>query len=291
MSKIEKALEKAVEARELGPGAPPQPAESRNGAGQHTFVSGPEVIDAALVDPHVVCITDPFSANAEQYKRLRARLIRDTAKDFRNIIMVASTTGGEGKSLTAINLALALAQEIDHTVLLVDADLRMPSVHTYLGLNPRCGLSDYLSGKAELQDVLVRTGIGKLVLLPAGEPPENPAELLSSGRMKELVKEMKHRYKDRYIIFDTSPVLITADALSLSRHMDGVVFVVHADRTHQKDVARALALIRGTPVLGVVLNDIPGYLARTADSYYRYRYGDQKRSAAVGQQPEEKQKP
>lgn len=289
MSKIEKALEKAIEARGAeaagaAPQAPhssPQPSGATE-AGVPTFSAGPALVTAAQVNEHIVCITDPYSATAEQYKRLRARIIRETAKDFRNSIMTTSANAGEGKTVTAVNLAVALAQEIDHTVLLVDADLRRPAVHTYLGLAPRCGLADYLQGTVELPDALIKTGIGKLVVLPAGEPPDNPAELLASARMKQLVGELKHRYKDRYLIFDTSPLLLTADTLSLSRYVDGLLFVVQADATPQREVVKALSLVKGVPVLGIVLNDLPAYLAKGGNHYYQYRYGGKRAEQAAG---------
>ncbi len=274
MSKIEKALEKAVVMRESMQYAAPNDIKAQPDAqgGTPVFEIGESIVDPALVDKHIVCVTDPYSPDAEQYRKLRARLIRDTAKDFRNIIMTASANRGEGKTVTSINLAASLAQEIDHTVLLVDADLRMPSIHKYLGIDPKQGLSDYLKGEAQLSDALIRTGIGKLVLLPAGSPAENPAELLSSAKMRDLVREMKTRYKDRYIIFDSSPTLITADALSLSRYMDGIIFVIQADQTPQKDVIKALSLIKGVPILGAVLNNVPQYLSEGLHSYSDYNY-------------------
>lgn len=274
MSKIEKALEKAVEMREAMQGAVPSGPGPRmdEPQGGPVFETGEAAVDPARVDRHIVCVTDPYSPSAEQYRKLRARVIRDTARDFRNIIMVSSAIGGEGKTITAVNLAVALAHHIDHTVLLVDADLRIPSVHRYLGLNPEYGLSDYLKGAVELPDILIRTGIGKLVFLPAGRPAENPAELLSSERMRLLIRELKERYKDRYVIFDSSPLLVTADTLSLSRHMDGVIFVVQADRTQQKDATKALSLVSGTHILGVVLNNVPEHLSKGMNSYYDDRY-------------------
>jgi Mrp family chromosome partitioning ATPase len=125
--------------------------------------------------------------------------------------------------------------------------------------------------KATIPDILVKTGIGKLVLLPAGSPVENPAELLASERMKSLVREMKHRYPDRYLIFDSSPVLLAADALSLGNYMDGIIFVVQADRTSPKVVTSALALLKGYNILGSVFNNVPSYLhQKQYGSYYRY---------------------
>jgi len=273
MSKIEKALQKAMEARGSQQ-EPPARQDVKTSAApeQHVFTATTELIDPVGVDRHMVCITEPFSAIAEQYKRLRAKLIRDTSKDNKNILMVTSANMSEGKSITAANLAVSIAQEIDHTVLLVDADLRRPSLHTYLGLEPKYGLSDYLLGTKELPELLIKTGIGKLVFLPAGQAVENPSELLASTRMKDLVREMKNRYKDRYVIFDSSPLLVTADSISMSRYMDGIVFVVKSDQTHKKDAAKALAMIKGTPVLGVVMNDVPEYLSSDKNDYYRYGY-------------------
>jgi receptor protein-tyrosine kinase/non-specific protein-tyrosine kinase len=199
-----------------------------------------------------------------------------TENDFLNTIMVTSAQASEGKSITAINLAVSIAHEFDHTVLLIDADLRRPSIHTYLGLNPSVGLSDYLENRVELSDIMIKTGIGKLVFLPAGNPPERPAELISSDRMRTLIRELKHRYRDRYIIIDSAPLLLTADSLSLCENMDGIIFVVQAARTARKAAMQAVSLIKGYNVLGTVFNDVPKYLAQNLYPYYYrtpYSYG------------------
>jgi|SRR5208283_29319 len=274
MSRIEKALEKALEIREsikenILPEQKPGAVES--GKPLPVFEPGNAIVDPAKVDRSIVSINATFSYNSEQYRKLRSKVMSATKDDFRNIIMTTSSNAGEGKTVTAINLAVSLAQEIDHTVLLVDADLRVPTVHKYLGLDVKRGLSEYLKGEVEISDILIKTGIGKLVLLPAGNPPENPAELISSARMEALVHDMKNRYKDRYIIFDSSPVLVTADAITLCKYMDAVLFVVRADCTLQQDVTKALALLDGKAVLGVVFNNIPKYLSKKLDSYY-YNY-------------------
>ncbi len=137
-------------------------------------------------------------------------------------------------------------------------------------MNPTRGLSDYLTFKAELPDILIKTGLGKLVFLPAGTPPKNPAELLASDRMKELVTELKERYRERYIIFDSSPLLLAADTLSLADYMDGLIFVVQAARTSRKNVAQAYSHIKGYNILGAVFNDVPKHLSQNLYSpYYR----------------------
>ncbi len=280
MSRIEQALEKAVKMREAQKTAQenvsPEPAaaEKDPGAGQqavlHRFEAGDALLDPARADRHLVSLTDPHSVAAEQYKKLRARVLAATAKNLQNTIMVTSPHAAEGKSLTAINLAVSLAQSIDHTVLLVDADLRNPSLHGYFGIEPSFGLSDYLQGDHDLSTMLIKTGFGRLVLLPAGNPSARPAELLSSDRMKALVREMKHRYQDRYVIFDSTPLLVTADALSLGSYMDGILFVIQEGNTSEKAAKQALALMKGWNVLGAVFNDVSPYLARIVP--YRY-YG------------------
>ena len=277
MSRITRALERAAKTRAGN-------AENDRSA----IVPGRSASDAAFdpsvfdvheggvnreaVNQHVVTITDPYSHAAEEYRKLRARVLRATEKDFQNTIMITSSQGGEGKTITAINLAVAIAHELDHTVLLVDADLRKPSVHTYLGLQPQRGLSECLTSKAQLPDVLVKTGIGKLVVLPAGDPPENPAELVSSDRMRDIILELKDRYRDRYVIIDSSPLLLTADSISLCNYVDGVIFVTRAGVTDSKTATQALSLIKDHTILGTVLNDVLIYPTQGRYSYY-YRYG------------------
>ena len=285
MSRIEQALEKAAKLREMATEVLPEAtAPSPVRIAPHVFDAGETSLDTAKVDRHVVSITDPHSAAAEQYKRLKARILGATAKSLQNVIMITSSDVSEGKSLTAVNLAAALANEIDYTVLLVDADLRNPTVHKYLGIDQKRGLSEYLQGKVKLSEVLVKTGFGRLVVLPAGEPPENASELLSSERMKMLMKELKLRYEDRYIIFDTSPLLVTADPLALGSAVDGVLLVVQEGRTSQKAAKQALSLMKGWNVLGVVFNNVSEYLSKNKYAYY-YRYGkktEQNKSGKIG---------
>lgn len=274
MSRIEQALEKAVKMRETVKDT--APVETDTGVSQPPlpkFEVGEPIIDIKAMDRNLVCITDPYSSAAEQYKKLRLRILNATKNDFLNTIMVTSSDVGEGKTVTAINLAITIAKEIDHTVLLVDTDLRNPAIHKYFGIEARYGFSDYLTDKVKLSDIFIKTGIGKLVFLPGGEPPENPAELISSDKMKRLVQELKLRYKDRYIIFDSSPVLVAADSLSLGGYMDGIVFVIQAARTSEKTAEQAISLMKGTNILGIVFNNVPHDLAKSIYPSYYYHYG------------------
>jgi protein-tyrosine kinase len=156
--------------------------------------------------------------------------------------------------LIAANLAISLSQQIDGTVLLVDADLRKPSIHELFELDVQGGLSDYLKKKAELPNLLVNPGIPRLVILPGGKPTNNSSELLGAPRMESLIKEMKERYPDRFIIFDSPPLLTGADALVLSRYMDGIIIVVEAEKTKKDDLARIFELLKDRPVIGTVFN-------------------------------------
>lgn len=284
MSRIEEALEKAAQLRNNKrafdvPGKISAPAPSLvSPATQYPPLSGAAV---ALTSPMLVTATDPHSPGAEEYRKLKSVLVSMTRQDtFRNTLMVASSVSGEGKSITALNLAISMAQEFDHTVLLVDADLRKPSLHSYFGLEPKIGLSDCLQHGVDPSDALIKTGIGKLTLLPSGKPVRNPAELFSSQRMAELIQEMKHRYPDRYIIIDTPPVLLFAETLSLSYLVDGVVFVVREGMASVQNINDALANLKGSLVLGMVYNDVK---EESIDSRYRYyHYGD-RAAAATGE--------
>jgi receptor protein-tyrosine kinase/non-specific protein-tyrosine kinase len=288
MSRIERALEKALKLRrsETAPGRAAFWPTTFSKCDPSVFEISEGGIDPASVDRHIVSITDRYSSAAEEYRKLRAKIFQVTEKDFLNTLMVTSSQAGEGKTVTAINLAVAIAHELDHTVLLIDADLRKPSIHRYLGLNPQYGLGDYLENRRglSLSDIMIKTGIGKLVVLPAGNQPEHPAELISSDRMRLLIREIKHRYRDRYVIFDSSPLLMTADALSLCDYMDGILFVVHAASTPKKAVTQALSFIKGYKVLGTVFNDVPKYLAKNLyPYYYRSEYAETIKALAHGE--------
>ena len=179
---------------------------------------------------------------------------------------VTSPGHGEGKTLTAVNLAVSLAMETTQTVLLVDANLRRPSVHEVFGLDDCPGLADYLLDNQPLEDLLVHPGIGRFVLLPGGRAISNSTEILTSPKMLALVEELKHRYPSRIVIFDLPPLLHTADVLAFSPYTDALLLVVEEGKTTAEEVQRALSLVKNSrPVLGTVLNKA-GQLAATPAS-------------------------
>lgn len=249
---------------------------------QEEAVAAPDVSLARsreeLLKVEPLPIVHPFIAGwkgrnevpGEDYRKLRSMVVKLTRKEhFRNTLLITSSVSGEGKTLTAINLALALAQEYDHTVLLVDADLRKPSIHKYLGFKAEVGLIHCLKSGVPLAQALVKTGLGKLIVLPAGGVIDDPVEMLASARMKEIILELKHRYPDRYIIFDAPPVLPVADAQVLAQVVDGVIFVVRERAPKLAHVAEALKGLQGARILGAVYNDTED-LGRER-YYYQYR--------------------
>lgn len=205
----------------------------------------------------------------EEYNKLRALIVKLTkAETFRNTLMVTSAVSQEGKSVTASNLAIALAREYDHTVLLVDCDLRRPSIHQLFGIEPKVGLIQCLRDGLPVREALVKTGIGKLVLLPAGEVMKDPVELLASNQMKSFVHELKTRYPERYVIFDTPPVLPFADAQVLSAAMDGTIFVVREGHAKAQEVREAINTLHAGTILGVVYNDARLFPRKKRHYYY-----------------------
>ena len=194
------------------------------------------------------------SHESESYKILRTRILHRTKEQGGVTIMITSAVPGEGKTLTAVNLALTFAKVFNQTVLLVDSDLHEQKVHEYLGFKSSYGLSDYLLNGKSLSELIVWPGVEKLTVISGGKKAMASSELLSSPRMKELVKEMKSRYSDRYVIFDLPPILASADALAFVPEVDYIVMVVKAGSTSLTDVKRALALLPPEKVLGVVLN-------------------------------------
>ncbi len=266
MSRIEQALEKAKKMREPDGHAGPAEKKVLPAMVRHVMTN-----EAAQVNnPYLVTLTEPDSPIAEEYRKLKSMVVKLTKNGkLQNTIMVTSTLAEEGKSLTALNLAVSLAQEYDNTVLLVDADLRNPSLHKYLGVESKIGLADCLAHGISVEKALTRTAIDKLVLLPSGSRVSDPVELLLSNRMKELVKEIKHRYADRYVIFDAPPALPFAEAHSIGAAVDGVIFVIREGRAPLSNIKETLDMLKDTNMLGVVYNDVR---FDRFDSHYNYYY-------------------
>lgn len=272
MSRIEDALNKAA-------GLHPQDQPE---GGAFTAPPMPDPAEAEKTTPSdhmLLTLTSPNSLVAEEYRKLKEAVIKHSSREgFNNVLLVSSAHPREGKTVTTLNLAVTLAHEFDYTVLVVDADLRAPSCHKYLGLPGSPGLSDCLEGRASCTDVLVRTGIGRLVLLPAGSPVSNPSELLSSNKMRQLIQELKHRYPDRYIIIDSPPVKMFAETRFLAGMADTSILVVREGESSLEDVAEAVESLDRS-VMGIVYNGAREAAFKKQSHYYY----NQAEAAAAGQ--------
>lgn len=238
-----------------------------------------------ISNPLLVSVGGDPSPIAEEYRKLKSIIVSLTKQNgFYNTIMVTSSIGGEGKSITSLNLALSLAQEHDHTVLLVDADLRKPSLHSYLGLEPKVGLADCLMGHIDVSETLIKTGLGQLTLFPAGKQINNPVELFSSQKMRNLLDELKNRYRDRYIIIDSPPTLPFAETRLISKSVDGIIFVVKEGGPSLQNIKEALETFRESDVLGIVYNNATISSLNGGYHYYYHGYDYKNRSTDVPSQ-------
>ncbi len=231
-------------------------------------------ISVNIDNPFIVTLKEPASPISEEYRKLKSVIMKLTKKDnYLNTLMVTSTFSNEGKSITALNLAITMAQEYDHTILLVDADVRNTTLHKYLNMTPKAGLTECILKEIALPDALIKTGIGKLSFLPSGRRVKDPAELLSSNRMKEFLMEMKNRYPDRYIIIDEPPVQSCAETLSLAHMVDGVLFMVMEGVASIENIQEALNLLMDANVLGLIYNNASVDAFGGYYGYYHQKYG------------------
>ncbi len=218
-----------------------------------------------LKDALVVNLMRPREAPAEEFKTLRTRLNHLQSLQPLHTLVVTSASPAEGKSFTAANLAVTQAQLADKRVLLADFDFRRPTIHTLFQM-PCCpGITDYLTGKAKLSEILCRVGDSNLFVLPAGEAVPNPLELLNLKECKALIAEIRNHFD--WVILDSPPLLFAADGNLLSTMCDGTVLVVRIGTTTFDSVTRALQSLCENNVLGVVVNG-----ARRGELYSKYTY-------------------
>jgi protein-tyrosine kinase len=189
--------------------------------------------------------------------------------DRGNLIMITSALPGEGKTFTAVNLALSIAAEVDSTVLLVDADVANPSVQDALGIEPDVGLLDVLTGHCSVRDAILRTNIDKLTVMAAGTPQDRATEMLGSAAMANLLHEMASRYTDRIIVFDLPPLLLTTEARVMASHAGQLVVVVRSHQTTESELRDALATVDSVALKMVMLNQATS----TDHAEYGYGYG------------------
>jgi exopolysaccharide/PEP-CTERM locus tyrosine autokinase len=230
------------------------------------------------VDKNLITLLKPHSFEAEQFKILRTNILFPKSGQPPRSIMVTSSVPGEGKSFVAANLAISIAQNINQHVLLIDCDMRRPCIHTRFGYNGASGLSDYLSKSTSLPSLLLKTPVKRLTILPGGSPPENPAELLSSEQMSQLLIEVRERYHDRYIVIDSPPPHLTAEARAIARQVDGIVLVIKCGMTKREVVSELIEMIGKDKILGIIFNwfnlNSAKYYGYGKYRYYKKYYGD-----------------
>ncbi|MBI3344796.1 MAG: tyrosine-protein kinase family protein [Gammaproteobacteria bacterium] len=282
----EKIIEAAINREKLGDGVKSPmsgqpPAEPQRGptprlpeqASRHENINLAKLRQAGMITPD-----GERSQIAEQFRLIKRPLIMNAFNQGAapvkngNLIMVTSSFPGEGKSFCSINLAMSIAMEMDHRVLLVDADVAKPSIPKFFGFKADKGIMDVLLDEhVQLSDVLIRTNVEKLSILPAGRGHRYATELLASEAMNRLLRDMAQRYQDRIIIFDSPPLLSTTEARVLATHMGQIVMIVEAQRTTHEALKEALRQIESCDVVSLLLNK--GNALTGADYYGYGQYG------------------
>ncbi|NPA94931.1 MAG: AAA family ATPase, partial [Thermodesulfobacteria bacterium] len=174
-----------------------------------------------------------------------------------NSVLITSPGPGEGKTLTAVNLAISISRETSRTVLLIDGDMRKPAVTKYLGLPDSPGLYEHLTEGVPLNELLINPGWPRFTLLPAGNPKDYPSDILGSPAMQELIWDVKNRYPERFIIFDSPPLMLYSDGLYLARYVDSILMVAQSGKTPENALKQAVEFVKDRPFLGTVLNRVP----------------------------------
>lgn len=233
----------------------------------------PVIEDVRGASDDLVVLKDPDSPMSESFRFLRSKVTRPAAGNPPRTILVTSALTGEGKTFVACNLAVSISQSLDEHVLLIDADLRDPSVHKVFGLRGcKEGLSSVLASHAGLPALLRKTYVHKLTILPAGNTSKAPSELLSSERMRRLIRETKDRYADRFVIVDSPPLELTPEASVIANEVDAVILVVRHGNTPRDAVKAALGKIQREKLLGVVYNGYDEPVKKYG--YQQYGYGE-----------------
>ena len=290
MSKIYEALEKAERERQRAVRKEPPPItefQQIEGPRQDIGIE-PKRVRVPVSKELLVSYFQPRSLGGEQIRKLRTYILRRHSPSAPRTIMVTSAMSEEGKTFVSANLAASIASDLNTEALLVDCDLRTPSLSKWFDVPKSRGLSDYLGGNGtSYSEFVITTQLEKLRVLPAGTSGDNPTELVGSKRMESLVRELRSHQEDRYIIFDSTPVLATTEPEVLGRFVDGIILVVRAGFTPRETVQQAVRSLESGKIIGVVLNEItfrsPGlqsrYFGSAGYGYYECGYGKKNRES------------
>jgi protein-tyrosine kinase len=221
------------------------------------------------INERVVALHQFDTVAAEQYRKLYIEIVQARRTRELQTLLLTSALAGEGKSISALNLAIiGAAHESSHGVLLIDTDLRQPSLHQYLGIRPKWGLADYLLGDVDYSQICFKTQIPGLTVIAAGRRANNPTELFASMRMEHLFRDVKSQKQYSSIILDSSPVLLTSEPKELLQYVDTTVLVVRARKTSAEAVLQAVKTLGEENVLGCVLNSVT-----STDFSFHHYYG------------------
>jgi capsular exopolysaccharide synthesis family protein len=260
MEKIKQALERARDARTLTKKSDKNPIVSRKALQPefqskitYTKTKSIEISKDSLREKRVI-VGDTADSISDQYKVLRTHVLQRLKANQWNSLAITSPTEGCGKTLMSINLAISLAREVNHSVLLVDLDLRRPSIQQYFFQDEQSGISEYLTEKKELSDILFNPSLERLVILPGNKPIANSSEMLSSPKMLQLVEELKNRYPNRIVIFDMPPLLLCDDMIAFSPYVDAIMLVIEEGVTKKDELKKSYQLLEDRNILGTVLN-------------------------------------
>ncbi|WP_432472304.1 CpsD/CapB family tyrosine-protein kinase [Amphritea sp. HPY] len=188
------------------------------------------------------------------FHMLRTKVLRELRDNDWNSIAISAPTPGAGKSLVTVNLAMSIAMETNQTVLIVDMDLRKPSIHKYFSFEPEYGVQDYIENNASVEDVMINPGIERLVVMPGRMRTLNSAEQLASPKLKALTEELKNKYKSRVIIYDLPPLLVSDDVMVFLPNVDCSLLVVESGVNTKEEIESSIGMLDQKPLLGTVLN-------------------------------------
>ncbi|HEY0341684.1 MAG TPA: CpsD/CapB family tyrosine-protein kinase [Steroidobacteraceae bacterium] len=214
----------------------------------------PAPVDPQAMERNRVLLRVPDVGISRAYKILRTRVLHRLAANNWFTLGITGTAAGEGKSLTSVNLALALAQDVNTSVFLVDLDLQRPQLGNYLGMSYEHGLTDYLTGQVELDQVIYDIGVKRLAVIPNASSVENSSELLGSPRMGEFLTALEAQIPRRIIVFDMPPLMVTDDVLAFAPRVDTFLLVVSQGQTARRTLANAKEVLAEVNLMGVVLN-------------------------------------
>ncbi len=218
-------------------------------------MSSEQTISPRVLEQHRIIAHLPRGVEADRFRLLRTQVLQAMQQGQMRTLGITSPHYGDGKSTVAVNLALSIAHDLNHIVLLVDLDLRKPRVHEYLGLTVERGLTEYFAGTASVAECLIRTNYPRLSVLPAGKRLDHSSEVLGSPRIAALAEEMKRRYEDRLIIYDLPPALAQDDPLVFLPQMDTTLLVLRTGHTRERDLRATMRALANAHVVGTVLND------------------------------------